>query len=374
MVVLNIHLDNLLLFRDFNLCLSYPKKIIGSTIEQEHLQDRPNFRYRKLVVLMGANATGKTALGKTLMAIFNFIEKREASHVFRLVDNKTRPASFSIDLAFSNYELYRISAHINSKDNINEDYLGDDISVSVKQVSIRSNDSYETCVNRLVNSSVLHEGHYTQSLELIPQLTWGFEYPYASEGKQRAVNPVNPYLYAEILKQSLKALDPRILNVVRVKDVENTYAISYPNHSLLIKDGLVSEQEKLSSGTKEIIGVAELITSMKLAASDFFYCDEKFSHVHSDMEKAFLSVMIDLLRPNQQLFFTTHNLDILEMNLPKHSFAFLRRDEYDAYSVSCVFASDYLKKSSDSLRNAVENDLFSCAPKTDDILHLADHL
>lgn len=36
--------------------------------------------------------------------------------------------------------------------------------------------------------------------------------------------------------------------------------------------------------------------------------------------------MIDLLRPNGQLFFTTHNADILDMNLPKHSFTFLRKD------------------------------------------------
>ena len=78
MVVLNIRLDNLLLFRDFHLCLSYPKKIVGSTIENEHLQDRKNFRYRKLIVLMGANATGKTALGKILMKIFNFIDRKEA--------------------------------------------------------------------------------------------------------------------------------------------------------------------------------------------------------------------------------------------------------------------------------------------------------
>ncbi len=374
MVVLNIHLDNLLLFRDFSLCLAYPKKIVNSSIENEHLQDRPNFRYRKLVVLMGANATGKTALGKILMAIFNFIEKREASYVYRLVDNKTRPASFSVDLAFPDHTMYRVAAHISAKENINEDYSGDDISVSVNMVTIRTADSYETCAGRLENTPVLHEGHYTQSLEMIPPLTWGFEYPYASEGKQHAINPVDPRLYAEILKQSLKALDPRILNVTQIKDVDNTYVIAYPNHSLLIRDGIVTEQEKLSSGTKEIIGVAQLITSMKLAASDFFYCDEKFSHVHSDMEKAFLSVMIELLRPNQQLFFTTHNPDILDMNLPKHSFAFLRRDGCDAYSVSCVFASDYLKKSTDSLRNAVENDLFSSAPLTSDILNLADTL
>ena len=373
MVVLNIHLDNLLLFRNFNLCLAYPKKIVNSTIEHEHLQDRPNFRYRKLIILMGANATGKTALGKTLMAIFNFIEKREASHIFPIIDNKTRPASFSIDLAFADHVMYRIAAHINPKDNINEDYSSDDISVSVKQVNIRSNDSYETCATRLEENTLLRECHYIQAFEVLPRLTWAFEYPYASEGKQHAADSVNPHMFAEILKKSLKALEPRIIDVSVSKDMPNSFVIAYPNHKVLIKENRVIEEEKLSSGTKEIIGVAQLITCMKLAVSDFFYCDEKFSHVHSEMEKSFVSVMIELIRPNQQLFFTTHNPDILDMNLPKHSFAFLRRDEYDAYSVSCVFASDYLKKSTDSIRNAVENDLFSSAPRTEDILRLADY-
>lgn len=372
MVVLSVCLDNLLLFNDFHLSLSYPKKIVGSSISEEYLLDRPNFRYRKLIVLMGANATGKTALGKTLMAIFNFIKYREAGFIFKLVDNTMKPASFSIDLAFPNHVLYRVSAYIVSKKNIDDEYTSDEISVSVSSVVIRANDSYETCADRLSNASTLNESHYTQALETIPDLSWGFEYPFASEGKQRAIHPVDSHLYMRILKESLKAMDPRIINVAEVKDIDNTYIISYPNHSLLIKDGIVTEENKLSSGTKEIIGVAQLITCMKLGTSDFFYCDEKFSHVHSDMEKAFLSVMIELLRPNQQLFFTTHNPDILDMYLPKHSFAFLRREEYDARLVSCVFASDYLKKSSDSLRNAVENDLFSASPATENIFHLAD--
>ena len=73
MIIMNIELDNLLLFRDFSLNLSYPKKPVHTTIEEEHLSGRPNFRYKKLVVLMGANATGKTALGKILMGIFIFL-------------------------------------------------------------------------------------------------------------------------------------------------------------------------------------------------------------------------------------------------------------------------------------------------------------
>ena len=75
MVILNVQLNNLLAFENLELNFSYPKKIVDSSISHEHLQDRPNFRYKKLIVLMGANATGKTALGRVLMGIINFISR-----------------------------------------------------------------------------------------------------------------------------------------------------------------------------------------------------------------------------------------------------------------------------------------------------------
>ena len=37
MVIMNLHLDNFLVFNEFDLCMSYPKKIVRSTIEGEHL-------------------------------------------------------------------------------------------------------------------------------------------------------------------------------------------------------------------------------------------------------------------------------------------------------------------------------------------------
>ena len=82
--------------------------------------------------------------------------------------------------------------------------------------------------------------------------------------------------------------------------------------------------------------------------------------------------MIELMRNDQQLIITTHNTDILDMDLPLHSFAFLRRDLSDPNSVQCVFASEYLKKNTASLKNAVENDLFSAAPDTDRISAIGD--
>ena len=118
------------------------------------------------------------------------------------------------------------------------------------------------------------------------------------------------------------------------------------------------------------VGIADLITSIKLKANNFVYCDEKFSHVHSVAETAFLALMTDILEGNQQLFFTTHNTDVLDMNLPFHSFAFLRRDVFDDNRVTCIYASDYLKKNNQSLKNAVENDVFSTSPDTDSIYNL----
>ena len=372
MVILDIKLDNLLIFHDFSMNLSYPKKPVHTTIESEHLEGRSNFRYKKLVVLMGANATGKTALGKVLIGIFNFISKKEANKLFPLIDNCMFPASFSIDLAFPEHILYRITAHISPKANINDEYSSEHVDVFVRHVNILKNDSYETAVKRLVDTEPPEKDYYGKILESVPQLSWLFEDPFASDGKQRPINPADYDLYADILKGTLQTLDPRILKVEKIPNVNNSYVIFYPNNTVLIQDGRITTPDKLSSGTKDGVGLAQLITGMKLGAYEFYYCDEKFSHIHTELEKSFLSTMIDLIRPNHQLFFTTHNLDILDMDLPLHSFAFLSRDDGSDHHISCTFASDYLKKNNVSLRNAVENDLFSTVPSAARIYKLAE--
>ena len=77
MVVLDVRLDNFYAFQNFHMNLTYPKKIVGSSIKDEHLPDRPNFRYKKVNIIMGANASGKTTLGHMFRSIFNFIVKNQ---------------------------------------------------------------------------------------------------------------------------------------------------------------------------------------------------------------------------------------------------------------------------------------------------------
>lgn len=116
-----------------------------------------------------------------------------------------------------------------------------------------------------------------------------------------------------------------------------------------------------------------MVAAMIQGHYSFYYCDEKFSYIHSDIEKAVLSLMIDYIGANAQLFFTSHNTDILDMNLPKHAFTFLRKVVSNAdCPITCIEASSLLKRNTDILKNAVENDLFSCAPSVDLIFAIAD--
>ena len=55
---------------------------------------------------------------------------------------------------------------------------------------------------------------------------------------------------------------------------------------------------------------------------------------------------------------------MLDLNLPKNSYVFLCKHlEEGIYQVPAVFASDVLKRNTDSLRCAVENDVFASLPQ-----------
>lgn len=369
MILMNFKADNLYLFKDFELKLSYPKKIVNSGIAEENLENYPNFRYKKTLIVMGANATGKTRLGKVLMGIFNFIEKRESIHLTQMIEDTSKPAAFTIDIVLndeknrSDYCLYRIETKVAAKSK--PEYLSSDIQSIVKFTTIGHKDNYEKCAERLNNDKNFFAENYISELEKVPRLTWMFRYTIDDEAGNSIYTPVNEVRYCSILKTVLKALDPRIDRVQKVKNTQNTFVVSYSdNGRTLVVSGNKVVSEGFSSGTKECIGVAQIIAGIKAGGYNFFYCDEKFSHVHSDMEKAFISILISCLKQNDQLFITTHNKEVFDMNLPRHAFVFLKRDSIDN-SITCVYPDEYLKRNTDSLKNAVDNDVFGTSPDID---------
>lgn len=373
MIVMDVSLDNICAFRNFHINFSYPKKIVHSYIEQEHLKGFPNFRYKKVNILMGANASGKTTFGLALMGIFNLLYGNEYA-LLRRIDDPHKEATFAIELILQSSFLYQIKGRIRAVEDAWESNAKNRISICIKKTQIQSRDRYETCAQRLQDMP----DHYLENYGTeIPgsDLGWYFSYPRDILDRKKRL-PKDMDNFPMILKKVLMCFDPGIMDVLPSQEVENAYLIKLENKTLVMQDGqFVKDENILSSGTKAGIDIALFIADMSTCAHKFYYCDEKFSYVHSDMEKAFLILMISLLQEDGQLFFTTQNTDILDIPLPKHSFTFMKKAEENGQKrIVAVDASHYLKKNSDSLRNAVDNDLFGMSPSLDKIYELEDVL
>ena len=371
MILMNLKLNNYMAFIDFEINMSYPKKIVGNQIV-ENLQDYPNFRYRKLNILMGSNASGKTSIGRMLLSIFNFIDRKEFINLVTHINDTRKDATFEIQIVVNDY-FYRISSIIKGIEE-GKDYTSENVLTRVEKIGINKADTYERCLERLdAKSKDDYNLNFVQELEKVEKLTWAFEFPRESRRVASRYIPGNENKYLNILKNTLQALDPLITDVEKVKEVKDTYIIRLGNEPIMIKNGKIVEEDKLSSGTKEGISLANMFAAMVCGGYDFFYCDEKFSFIHSDIEKAFLSLMIQKLDGDCQLFFTTHNTDILDMDFPKHSYNFLRKEVFgDECHISMENAGDYVKKNRDSVKVAVMNDLFSSAPMLEKVFALAD--
>ena len=369
MVVLDVRLDNLYAFKNFHMNLTYPKKIVGSCIKDEYLAGHPNFRYKKVNIIMGANASGKSTFGRALMKIFNFIDRKNIKFITDIICDREKDASFALDMASASNVFYRVVCTITPC--VGEKYNADNVKLEIREASIQARDSYESCVKRMEDAEYFPEQNYMDELEKMESLDWLFQYP---EDTGRILRfPKKEKDFHLVLENILKALDPSIQSVEKSNDVENAYVIRLKDKAVILQDGEAFTTNLLSSGTKAGVEVAQIVSSLKHEHCSFYYCDEKFPYIHSDVEKAVLSLMIEYLRPNDQLFFTTHNTDILDMNLPKHAFTFLRKNADDAECpITCIDAASLLKRSTDSLKNAVENDLFSSAPALDLIYAIAD--
>ena len=73
MIVLNVKIDNLYMFKNFEVNFTFPKRVSNSILEDETLNYAPKIRYKKVNIIMGANASGKTTFGRLLCNFENFL-------------------------------------------------------------------------------------------------------------------------------------------------------------------------------------------------------------------------------------------------------------------------------------------------------------
>lgn len=352
MILMNLFLDGIYGFHDFSINFSYPKKIVNSIIDAEHLKGRERFRYKKAVVLMGANATGKTSLGKALLRIFEYMTGGNPSPLCEMVSSPK--GTFAIDFVNGDYRLQRFSGEI--------DPVSNDVVIQYHTAEIGIMDSYGKCVKKLED----HTKEALRSAASLKRLTGGFQYRFAYPEIEKSLklSGTGKNILLKTLRAVIGTLDPTLQDISLAKDLKDTFIIRRGNTEIIIQEGKLLNREVLSSGTAEGIDVSMFLAAMIARESSFYYCDEHFSYIQSDIEKRIFGIMLECIGDDEQLIFTTHNTDMLDLNLPKHSFVFLRRCQEDgAYKVSAISASEILKRNTDSLRNAVENDVFGSLPQ-----------
>lgn len=320
--------------------------------EDENLKGRERFRYKKAVILMGANATGKTSLGKVLLRIFGYMESGNPVPLCEMVAREK--GDFTIDFVNGDDRLQRLHAKIDTAVN--------DIEIRYQTAEIGAMDSYEKCVAKLVDYTEEATRTATSLKKLVGEVRYRFAYPEIE--KTLKLTGMNKRILLKTLRAVIGTLDPTLQDISLAKDLKDTFIIRRDGTEIIIQEGKLLNREVLSSGTAEGIDVAMFLAAMIAKESSFYYCDEHFSYIQSDIEKRIFGIMLDHIEENEQLIFTTHNTDMLDLNLPKHSYTFLRKQLEDgAYKVSAISASEVLKRNTDSIRNAVENDVFASLPQ-----------
>ena len=350
MIVMDVRLNHVYGFDDFHINFTYPRKLSVSLLGSETLEGRDRFRFKKAVILMGTNATGKTSLGRALLKIFKSIKEANEA-ILRELNEGDCPSEFQVDFVNQGFVLHRLTGIID----------GENVSFKYYTADIDEMDSYEMAVDKLIDRTAEIGAEFKALKNAVGALEYRFAYPKIESSIR--LNDVKKTELLKTLRAVIGTLDPTLTDVSIAKDLKDSFIIRRRGKEIIIQEGKLLNRELLSSGTAEGIDVAVFLASMLSERNCFYYCDEHFSYIQSDIEKRIFGLMVEKLGKNEQLIFTTHNTDMLNLNLPKHSFAFMKKEiDDDNYNVSVTFASDILKRNTDSVKCAMENDVFGSIP------------
>jgi len=380
MVILRIKLNNILAFKNFEVNFGYSRKLNKSLIEGEYLKTVPSFRYKKLIVLIGSNASGKTSLIKALWRTTLFLNNKDESKLDDILDANNKDDS-QIELDFANeFEdkatLFRTKIRITYDRQTNARTVG----MAMYSKKLSNGDSYENCIEEL-DAQKYDYMDWKETLKDFPtNFGWNVVLPSTEKYFDHVTisdtnNEKETKDYYNILNNVMKTLDPSIIEVSKSLDSKDAIAVKFKNREpILIQTGhLISGIPFLSSGTKYGIQISNILYAIKNHQNGLYLVDEQFSYVTSDIEVAILTTMTSLLGSEEQLFFTTHNSNILDLRFPFHSFYFMKKTMIDGealITISC--ASDLENRNNVSPKNMFDNDAFAAAPDVDKIYSLGD--
>lgn len=402
MIITRLFIENLYGFKSTELDLSFTRLPVDSAIQGEFLENRPKFYFKKVCVLSGANASGKTSLGKILVGVQNYTMKRILFKEFIVIGDKSLPARFCVDFTLPRANhLYRLEVTLEDQND----------TLIIKRlrfgyVSIRLNDSCRVATKRLASmfdhpytvSTMYNENasrYFVDSkaigvaatVELLNKFTavdYGWYYIFSENNESSAESDIR----LNILKRILMTFDTSITDVVPLigkgeknKKITEGFSVRFKNkqHIVIGSTGLPDQPNRLSRGTYEAIKVALLLSriiedstlDMKLKTDNksgtTYFLDEKMAFAHTELEQLVLTLLIDKLPRYGQLFYTTHNVDVLDMNLPAHSYTFIKKEGDNSEFIDAISLA---KKNDRSLKTLVLNDCFGTKPNDELLFEL----
>lgn len=369
------------MFQDAKLDLTYPRKLPSSTVENEWLEDFPKINFKKVLILSGANASGKTVFGKALCMINNYISGQNINQdsswldVKKMMFDKKKPISFTVEfLTTETNQAHKLSVVFDQEGLVEESYTA---------IDLRPKESQSAMYKRLGEAE--HTSYYHKTQENHDITNAGFSSVAVSQGKMKVPTGWNYRLCevdnssgsqgkikahdTNIIKTFLSAFDSSITKVTLI--ATDSYKIMFSNgEHVLIDKGKLTDPDRLSRGTHEAIDIAMFYESMKnqrFGDSATFYLDEMLAYSHTEAEQSILNLLIDTLPRHSQLFYSTHNYDILDMNLPVHSHVFLKKDQFSEFIQPEMLG---FNQNDRSLLGYVKNDVFGTLPNMDAINNL----
>lgn len=396
MIITRLYVENLYCFKSTELDLSYTRFPLNERIDREYLEERPKFYFKKVCILSGANATGKTSLGKILLGIQLFITRKVIDTNYLVIGNHDSPARFSIDFVIpSTNNLYRVDCTLHRYEDVT--FV---TSLKFGHIYIRQNDSCRVATKRLneifsrntvnMNPYSLNDSNRCIDSDVVGVLEAqnifkdvfsvnGFGWHYVFSENDESSSSVHD-IKVDILKKILMTFDPSVINVVQLiaeneknkkkKTIEG-FSVRFKNGETVVigTTGKPDDPNRLSRGTFESIKVARLLSRMisdynsdeedNFGTTSTYYLDEKMAFAHTELEQLILTILISKLSRHSQLFYTTHNVDVLDLNLPAHSYTFIKKDLDNAIFVEALSLA---KKNDRSLRSLVQNNCFGTKP------------
>lgn len=383
MIITRLYVDNLYGFQDFELDLTYPRKHSQPLLDFEYLEDVPAFKFKRVCILMGTNASGKTSLGKILLGIqwmLNGDSIIVPSILYDAVCNIDESARIEIEFVFSKSNQF-ISLSLGFLKN------GKIVTIEHTAITLNKSDSNITAKNRLENQKEQDklsrdlfnpiDSESDKIAEYYQDKAFSFYYVFA-ENHNNEIRPIRlstEYDF-EILLKILKSFDCSIIDVAPLKttrkddeDIIEGYTVFFENGDSVkvTNNGETFTQRsknRFSKGTYDVLSVADFILSV--IKNDFYssiyFLDEKLSSSHSELEITILNLIIQKLNRYSQFFYTTHNYDVLDLNLPSHSFVFLHK-EY-GYCMAEQPEKLGFSKNDRTLKGYVRNNYFKTIPST----------